>query len=566
MDNPRESSGLSQFLVDAGLLSADAVKDALDDHAKDGERIAAVFVNRGMIADAKLAQVLSYQLCLPWVSLEHVRFSPKLLRMIPSDVATRFGVVPVHVRRRTTDGRMTLYVATDDPTNKQAEEACAKASGLPVRMMVATPADITRALREEYGEPGEASQEGEEELAETSPDGRRLDEGGETPTPREGTSVKRPPPPPPRNRPDTDVAAAAARMSAPDLGEYVNSPAPPRITGPTTPEPAAAAPPIGSGPALSPNAAPGVPPERSPIPGLAAAAKVSPRIVAAEPDDAEPDDAEIEEIDEVEEERLPSTRRAVRAEPRTGEAFQSSMDLREAAGQALASQSSQPASETAPEPSPQPVGGEVFDEASWEAESPVAERDALRDMAPPPPPPPRPMVGALASAPPPPGAIPPPPPPPSASSSLAEEELEVGLDESEPPEEIEPEPDSSPPRTSPRDEFPEPVPTPRSTLDEEVVLVVGADDEFAYYCARALGDAPARIVRCTLMSAMPKAQGLRPFAIVVPNEMYAFDRFAFNKLALEADSPLIVWEAEYEPEQIALLLSIARSRAGKPER
>ena len=559
MDNPHDSSELPQFLVDAGLLSAEKVKEVLEKCNDDGERLAVRFVNCGLVADAKLAQVLSYQLCLPWVSLEHVRFSPKLLRMIPADIALRFGVMPVHVRRRTTDGRMTLYVATDDPTNKLAETVCSEASGLPVRMMVATPTDIDRALREEYGD-STCSSTTEAQMADTSPQGQRLSRV-EPATSKEQTPAANPPSP--RSHPDTDVAAAAARMSSPDLSEYVNSPAPPRITGSSPPNPDAATSPIPPGPALSADASPNMGTERSPIPGLAAAAKVSPRIVAAKTDE---NDADIEELEEVEEEHLPSTRRAAPAAKAAEHAEQQAEE--DAARQAPAEQQALNTAEA--EPADDAVQGEVFDEASWEMDAPSEEPSEPGNFAPPPPPRPKVVVGP-ATVPPPPGAIPPPPPPPTTSERAAGADIpkpEPEELEPEPPEELEPEPpeiDPEPASSPSPDAIPEPTPTPRSKLDEEVVLVVGADDEFAYHCARALGDAPARIVRCTLMSAMPKAKQLCPFALIVPHEMYAFDRFAFNKLALEADSPLIVWEAEYEPEQIAMLLSIARRRVGKPE-
>jgi len=314
------------------------LKSVQDEHANSGERFAQTVVNRGVVPAAKLAQVLSYQLCLPWVSLEHVRFSSKLLKMIPSEVAVSFGVVPVHVRRRSTDGRVTLYVATDDPTNEAAKQACEQASGLPVRMMVATTTDISAALAEEYGQ-------------------------GEPPTARAIPVAAQAPA---RSAPDTDVAAAAARMSSPDLSAFTQTPNPPRIAAPGPKE--------GSSPGFSPSASSPPPPrvvppprsvpaERSPVPGLGVPSPpVSPRIVTT----PEPDDVDLEEIDELEEEegadvtsgvhRLPSapadtgkpaTDAGAPAAPavsapeqaespspapaRTGRAFQAGLDLQEAA-------------------------------------------------------------------------------------------------------------------------------------------------------------------------------------------------------------------------------------------
>ena len=78
-----------------------------------------------------------------------------------------------------------------------------------------------------------------------------------------------------------------------------------------------------------------------------------------------------------------------------------------------------------------------------------------------------------------------------------------------------------------------------------------------------MSDVEARMIRCTLMSAAARVQEMRPFVIVVPEDVYAFDRFAFNKLALESDSPLLVWEREFEVAQVSALIAIAHWKTEK---
>jgi len=547
-------------VVEAGLVSADAVKNVLDSQEHAGDRLALVFVNSGLIGSAKLAQLLSYQLCLPWVSLEHVRFSAKLLRMIPVDVAVKFGVVPVHVRRRATDGRVTLYIATDDPTNTDAVHACEGASGLPVRMMVATSTDISTAIAEEYGEGEPPSTHPDDVLADTAPDGQKVGQVA-PPAPQDGKprapSVPKPPPPPaPRVTPDTDVAAAAARMSSPDLSAYTQAPAPsqppPLVVSPAPPRavlgPSASSPP--------PPRVGAIPAERSPVPGLSAAAtNVAPRIVTA-PD---PDDEDLEELDEFDQDddALPETRR-IPTEPPV-EHFTKSATGRSAVQVAAVQRIDTPfgtpqvirPAENANTGSTEPTRDEanrnyetspsdapaLFDASSWEP--PPNEG---MDFAPPPPPPPSLSVASpVASAPPPPGAVPPPPPPPEVRRS------DSAFDDEEDDVEVDLDPHGG-------------VMTPRSSLDESVLLLVGAEEDFANKCRRAVNNLSTRIVRCTLMTASARAKTLHPFVIVVPEDVYAFDRFAFNKLALEIDSPLLVWEREFEPAQVSALLAIAHRK------
>jgi type IV pilus assembly protein PilB len=97
-----------------------------------------------------LTQVLSQQLSVPWVSLNHIDFSRELLDLIPLDLAEKYCLVPIYVRVVRGQGD-TLYVAMEDPMNEEGLRDCAAASGLPARAMIAAPSDIFRVLRMHYG-------------------------------------------------------------------------------------------------------------------------------------------------------------------------------------------------------------------------------------------------------------------------------------------------------------------------------------------------------------------------------------------------------------------------------
>ena len=141
---------LGQLLVDARMLTQQALDEVLVLQRSDGRRLGALLVEQHLINETQLTQILSHQLSVPWVSLLHVEFSRQLLNMVPHDVAEKYCLVPIYVRHVRGQGD-TLYVAMNDPTNEEGLSECVTYSGLPVRAMIAPPSDIVNAIRVYYG-------------------------------------------------------------------------------------------------------------------------------------------------------------------------------------------------------------------------------------------------------------------------------------------------------------------------------------------------------------------------------------------------------------------------------
>jgi type IV pilus assembly protein PilB len=141
---------LGQLLVDARMLTLEALEDVLVVQKQDGRRLGVLLVERGLINETQLTQILSHQLSVPWVSLLHIEFSRQLLNLVPHNVAEKYCLVPIYVRHVRGQGE-TLYVAMDDPTNDDGLRECQSFSGLPVRAMIAPPTDIRNAIRVYYG-------------------------------------------------------------------------------------------------------------------------------------------------------------------------------------------------------------------------------------------------------------------------------------------------------------------------------------------------------------------------------------------------------------------------------
>ncbi len=63
------------------------------------------------------------------------------------------------------------------------------------------------------------------------------------------------------------------------------------------------------------------------------------------------------------------------------------------------------------------------------------------------------------------------------------------------------------------------------------------------------------------MDAIDVAKSCRPAAIVVTDDIYAFDRAGLNRLAIEADALLVIWSDDVEAQQLEPLLQGAMQRA-----
>ncbi|HYP87594.1 MAG TPA: hypothetical protein VEQ59_05565 [Polyangiaceae bacterium] len=147
---------LGELLVEAQIISREQLEEALRLQKDDGRRIGTLLVEAGLVSETQVTQILSQQLSVPWVSLYHIDFSRQLLNLVSEELADRYCLVPIFVRKVRGLGQ-TLYVAMDDPSDDKAQADVSQFSGLPVRAMIAPPTDIRSAIRAYYGAGKDAS-------------------------------------------------------------------------------------------------------------------------------------------------------------------------------------------------------------------------------------------------------------------------------------------------------------------------------------------------------------------------------------------------------------------------
>ena len=142
---------IGQLLVQSGVLSEAALAEVLERQKADRRRLGDLLAERNLVEPRRLAQILSYQLSCPWLSLSNVDLARDLIALVPRDLAIKHTLVPVHLREK--NGTTYLYVATHDPTDEPALAEVAEAVKMPVRPMVAITYEIRQALTRYYGAP-----------------------------------------------------------------------------------------------------------------------------------------------------------------------------------------------------------------------------------------------------------------------------------------------------------------------------------------------------------------------------------------------------------------------------
>jgi len=105
------SERIGDLLLKEGLITREQLQKALDEQRQNGTRVGYNLVKLGFIQENELTRTLARQFKMPAVDLSKFEVDPKIIKLVPPDLATKNLVLPLK-----RDGR-TLTVAMADPTN-----------------------------------------------------------------------------------------------------------------------------------------------------------------------------------------------------------------------------------------------------------------------------------------------------------------------------------------------------------------------------------------------------------------------------------------------------------------
>jgi type IV pilus assembly protein PilB len=107
---------LGDILVREGLITQDQLRKALQEQKSSGMRLGYTLVKLGFIEETEVTKMLARQYRMPAVDLSRFEVDPKILKLLPPDIATKHTVLPLKREGRT------LTVAIADPNNVTAIE------------------------------------------------------------------------------------------------------------------------------------------------------------------------------------------------------------------------------------------------------------------------------------------------------------------------------------------------------------------------------------------------------------------------------------------------------------
>ena len=146
---------IGELLVRENLISLAQLKRAQADQRTTGKRLSYSLSRLGILGERELADFLSAQYGVPWMSLTDYEIDPKVVELVPKAVASKHAAIPVQ------RAGSTLVVAMADPSNIYAIDDLKFITNLNVEPVVSTETAIEEAIARYYDPSGGAAVPGE---------------------------------------------------------------------------------------------------------------------------------------------------------------------------------------------------------------------------------------------------------------------------------------------------------------------------------------------------------------------------------------------------------------------
>ena len=136
---------LGEMLQKAGLITQEQLAEALEAQKKNGGKVGYNLIKLGFVEEDDITRLLSEQYGVPSINLRHFTVDESVIKLIPSEVAQKYLVLPVN---RT---GATLTIALADPTNVFAMDDIKFMTGYNVEPVVASELALKEAIDKYYG-------------------------------------------------------------------------------------------------------------------------------------------------------------------------------------------------------------------------------------------------------------------------------------------------------------------------------------------------------------------------------------------------------------------------------
>ncbi len=136
---------LGELLVNAGQITQDQLKEALNKQREEGGRLGTNLVKMGVIQESALVEFLSKHFKVSAINLSSVDVDSAVVKIIPADVARKYTIMPV------SKAGAKVTIAMLDPTNVFAMDDIKFMTGYNVEPVIASETAIRAAIDKYYG-------------------------------------------------------------------------------------------------------------------------------------------------------------------------------------------------------------------------------------------------------------------------------------------------------------------------------------------------------------------------------------------------------------------------------
>jgi type IV pilus assembly protein PilB len=138
---------LGDLLLKAKLITQEQLEAALKSQREEGGKMGEALVRVGAVTENDITETLSQQFGVPSIDLASFEIDPSVIKIVPGDVARKYGVLPVNKTGAT------LTIAMGDPTNVFAMDDIKFMTGYNVEPVVASEVALRKAIDRHYGTP-----------------------------------------------------------------------------------------------------------------------------------------------------------------------------------------------------------------------------------------------------------------------------------------------------------------------------------------------------------------------------------------------------------------------------
>ncbi len=137
---------LVEILIKNKLITQEQLNKALEEQNRKGGTLSEVIINLKFIKESDLISVLSEGLSFPLIDLKRFKLDPEIVKLIPRDVASRYGIIAISKL----GDIITLAMA--DPLNIFATDHVESLTGYKINPIISSSQNIFQAIEASYPE------------------------------------------------------------------------------------------------------------------------------------------------------------------------------------------------------------------------------------------------------------------------------------------------------------------------------------------------------------------------------------------------------------------------------